>query len=347
MKTIVALLMASCVVLLAQSGGDNPGFVSTSPLSAAAQAGDTNEIIRLIKGGADVNAKSGFGTTPLMFAAMSGQLDAAKILLANGADIHGTGTDGYTALMVVGVPKQFDPLTGVPKPLTVDQQVQALKMSTFLLDNGADSRAKDNTHGDTALTHMALCGYTQVVTFLLDKGVDIEAKNNNGETALICCASTGETNMIKLLLARGANINSMDAGGTTALGRAKRAGNTAAVKMLQKAGAIALTASDCFFNPLVAAGTNTDSSGYVTNPALLAPFALTNSAGDTVTNAVLVKLLPNKFVFQTTDASATGILPLASLPDDLRKKFGYDPLVAQAADNADQHQKTSLQQHSQ
>lgn len=47
------------------------------------------------------------------------------------------------------------------------------------------------------------------------------------------------------------------------------------------------------------AQTNTDSSGYVTNAALLAPFTLTTSSGKVITNAVLVKLMPNKFIYKT------------------------------------------------
>jgi len=344
MKAIIALLMAGCIVSRAQTAVDSRGLDSTSPLSLAVQAGDTNEIVRLIKSGADINAKNSFGTTALMFAAMSSQFDAARILLANGADIHAMDNQGFTVLMVVNVPKQFDPLTGLPKPVTAGQQIDAAKMSRFLLDNGADLGGKDSTYGDTALTHMALFGFTDVVSLLLDKSADINAKNNNDETALICAADMGDTNMVKLLLARGADINSFDSHGETALGRAKRAGNTVAVQLLRHAGAVALTAADSILNPVVASGTNTDSSGHVTNSALLAPFALTNSDGNIITNAVLVKLTPNKFVFQTTDASAMGTLPLASLPDDLRKKFGYDPLAAQAADNADEQMKTRRQQ---
>jgi len=280
-----------------------------------------------------------------MFAAMSSQFDAARVLLASGADIHATDNQGFTVLMVVNVPKQFDPLTGLPKPVTAGQQIDAAKMSRFLLDNGAGLGGKDSTYGDTALIHMALIGFNEVVSLLLDKGADINEKNNNGETALSCAADIGESNMVKLLLVRGADINALDNDGETPLGKAKAAGNVIIVQLLHKAGATALSASDSYFNPLVASGTNTDNSGYVTNVALLTPFTLTNSAGDVITNAVLVKLTPNKFVYQTTDASATGMLPLASLSEDLREQFGYDPQRAQAADNADQQKIARQQQY--
>jgi hypothetical protein len=181
---------------------------------------------------------------------------------------------------------------------------------------------------------------------LLDKGADINAKNNNGETALSCAADVGETNVVKLLLARKADINAVDMVGETALGIAKRTGNVAIVQLLRQAGATALSASDSSFNVAVASGTNTDSSGYVTNEALLTPFTLTNSVGDVIKNAVLVKLTVDKFVYKT-DAGAMGMLPLASLPEDLQKKFGYDLQAAQAADMAAQQRKAREQQKQQ
>jgi hypothetical protein len=144
-------------------------------------------------------------------------------------------------------------------------------------------------------------------------------------------------------LARKADINAVNAVGETALGIAKRLGNASIVQLLRQAGAIALSASDSSFNVAVASRTNTDSSGYVTNAVLLTPFTLTNSVGDVITNAVLVKLTVNKFVYKT-DAGAMGMLTLASLPEDLRRKFGYDPQAAQAADDAEQANKARQQQ---
>lgn len=57
----------------------------------------------------------------------------------------------------------------------------------------------------------------------------------------------------------------------------------------------------------------------VTNADLLTPFMVTNSAGIVFTDAVLVKLTPNKF-FYKTPGGAMGSLPLAALPKDLQSK---------------------------
>lgn len=91
------------------------------------------------------------------------------------------------------------------------------------------------------------------------------------------------------------------------------------------------------------AQTNTDSSGYVTNANLLTPFTLTNSVGDVITDAVLVKLTPNKFIYKTP-SGAMGMLRLDSLSKDLQEKFGFDPQAAQAADEQKKVRQQQLDQ---
>jgi len=51
----------------------------------------------------------------------------------------------------------------------------------------------------------------------LDKGADLEAKNNEGQTALIVAAKYFWTGTVKLLLEKGANIEAKDQAGGTAL----------------------------------------------------------------------------------------------------------------------------------
>jgi hypothetical protein len=83
---------------------------------------------------------------------------------------------------------------------------------------------------------------------------------------------------------------------------------------------------------------NTDNSGYVTNADLLTPFTLTNSAGGVITNAVLAKLTPNKFIYKAP-GGVMGVLRLDSLSKDLQEKFGYNPANALAADIAEKEEK--------
>ena len=56
-----------------------------------------------------------------------------------------------------------------------------LKQVKYLIEKGADVNAKDN-EGNTALIKSSRKGYLEVVKCLIEKGADINTKNNCGIT---------------------------------------------------------------------------------------------------------------------------------------------------------------------
>ena len=84
----------------------------------------------------------------------------------------------------------------------------------LLLDRGANIEEKDN-YGITPIHRAAWEGQTDTVEFLLDRGANIEEKNNRGYTPIHSAAENGKTDTVELLLDRGAHIEEKDDNGDT------------------------------------------------------------------------------------------------------------------------------------
>ena len=95
-------------------------------LHAAAWNGDAGEVRRLVRGGANVNTASDFGTTPLHSAAMKSNVEVIKVLLELGATLEARDSLGRTPLIVAAEVN--------PQPKSVIET---------LLSAGASSEAKD------------------------------------------------------------------------------------------------------------------------------------------------------------------------------------------------------------
>ncbi|SDH06047.1 ankyrin repeat domain-containing protein [Winogradskyella thalassocola] len=71
--------------------------VEVSPLCKAVATGNLEEVNKLIKAGADVNAKSN-GMMPIHYAAKYNRVEIIKALITAGSEIHKPCDLGYTAL---------------------------------------------------------------------------------------------------------------------------------------------------------------------------------------------------------------------------------------------------------
>ena len=120
------------------------------------------------------------GATPLLRAAKAADLPAIKLLLDRGADPKvGTNRTGITPLLAAaGVGTNESDSTGRQK--TQQDAIAALQL---FLDRGLDLNAPDN-NGRTALHGAALQGYNDVIKFLAAKGAAFDAKDNKGFTPL-------------------------------------------------------------------------------------------------------------------------------------------------------------------
>jgi ankyrin repeat protein len=63
-------------------------------------------------------------------------------------------------------------------------------------------------------------GHKEVVEFLIQKGADIEAKDNDGMTALMKASFMGRKEIVELLIQNGADVNQKNNNGQNAMMRA-------------------------------------------------------------------------------------------------------------------------------
>jgi ankyrin len=146
------------------------------------------EAIKMIEGGADVNAPSVDGTTALHWAAYNDDVDLVKRLLAKGADPNARNDYNATPMQAAAV--AADP--AVIKPL---------------LKAGADpdSTAAD---GQTALMVVARSGNVEAAKALIDHGAHVNAKEHlRDQTALMWAAAKRRPEMVALLIKHGAEVN--------------------------------------------------------------------------------------------------------------------------------------------
>ncbi len=89
----------------------------------------------------------------------------------------------------------------------------------------------------SSLLAKVMQGDTQGVKHLLDKGINLEAKDDLGETALMKAVESGHSPIVKLLLLRGAAVHEKNRFGQSALMIAQAKGHTDIAELLRQAGA--------------------------------------------------------------------------------------------------------------
>jgi ankyrin repeat protein len=131
-------------------------------------------------------------------------------------------------------------------------------MAALLLDKGVEINAKD-VHGITAFFYAAWGQRHELAELLLEKGADPDSRNARNETPLMYSGDSRGAEMIRRLLGAGADVNAQDKEGWTPLMWAIRGGYTDGVKALLEQGAKINLAANNGTTPLaLAAGWGKD-----------------------------------------------------------------------------------------
>ncbi len=123
-----------------------------------------------------------------------------------------------------------------PERLVLAARYGQSKDVNYLLDGGMDVDAKD-AYGNTALIAAASNGRADMVRQLLARGAAINASNKEESTALMGAAVKGHYELAHLLIGLGAKVNARNNDAETALSMAVKYGQYKAAKVLLKGGA--------------------------------------------------------------------------------------------------------------
>jgi ankyrin repeat protein len=220
-------------MLLDKGANPNAGAVGYTPLHAAVLRSDLALVKALLAHDANPNApitkgtpvrrnsedfelpKTLIGATPYLLAAKFLEADIMRALAAGGADTRMRMKDGATPLMAAAG-------MGIVAPAQ-DEKRGTDRRGLAILDGGIvepESRV------------------LEAVTTALTLGSDIDATNPSGETALHIASAQGYDTVVSTLVARGANLNARNAKGQTPLGAlVERKSRPRTVELLRKLGA--------------------------------------------------------------------------------------------------------------
>jgi len=165
--------------------------------------GDTNACTReLLAAGADVNTANQYSRNALMYAAMWGKQSLSPLLEA-GADVHTADTDGFT-------------------PMLYACRFGCMQNVMLLYQRGADPH-EVSADGTTAL--MLACeggyfgghfgGYVDIVRWLIDNNVDLDAVQHGDEGQTALTFSSGDKR--RMLIEARADLEATDTQGYTTL----------------------------------------------------------------------------------------------------------------------------------
>ena len=172
-----------------------------TPLLFAARDGARVAAESLVRAGADVNAADPNGMTPLMMAITNNQLDVARYLVTAGADVRTADAYGRTPIWAAVEIRNLDVRSGATEN-GVDREA-AMQIITMLLDKGVDVNAR-------------VKAFPPQRRYMLPLG-SLEWVDFTGQTAFIRAAQSGDVPVMRRLLEKGADPNLTTFNGTTAL----------------------------------------------------------------------------------------------------------------------------------
>lgn len=210
---------SAVIDMLIKHGADVHAGTTTrhqSPLHSAADKGHAVIVELLLSAGAIVDAKLKTGNTPLHIASEKGHNRIVEMLLDHGASINLKGYNEQTALSRAALHGRVDTVKFLYK-----------RGAVFM---GGSCRS---TQGNFPLHHAAEANSEPIVSYLIELGAKVDARNNAGETPLHLAAQNGYLEPARVLLSHGSEPKSRAKEGGTPLDYAISNGHADLVELLE------------------------------------------------------------------------------------------------------------------
>ncbi len=206
MKKMTVLLSLFTYFLMLIASVASAAEDGKSKFQRAVLSGKHAHVEVMLKSGFNADTLYERGETALMMAATYRLSRITELLLKYGADVNKKNSSGKTALMnACGHGTDY-----VKKSTTAADKLATVKI---LLDAGADVNAQEKTTYWTPLIYAASDGKNtniETIELLVNSGADANHKGRYGETALIKAAYVLRYDIVSYLVSKGIDINAVN-----------------------------------------------------------------------------------------------------------------------------------------
>ncbi|WP_092171490.1 ankyrin repeat domain-containing protein [Bosea sp. OK403] len=190
-------------------------------LIEAATAGRADEVSRLVKAGAPLDAQDAQGRSALLLAVAGNHVSVARTLLDAGASPNTQAANRDTPWLLAGA-------------------LGRAEIIAAMLPRKPDLTIR-NRYGGNALIPACERGHVEAVKLLLTSGIDLDHVNDLGWTCLLEIVILGDggprhQQVAKLVLDAGANPSLADRDGVSPLTHARQRGQRAVAALIEQAG---------------------------------------------------------------------------------------------------------------